>query len=295
MRHTFHVKQTARTRRPRGCFHVEQWPYVSREFADAEGREKSGPAPPRHRTARRSRAKPTRNSPTSSAARSTKPLHQGTARASSQRLTMPGPRDPAPPPAARSATRASTPQQARQCLRSAPSCQHDQTSIPEISRSHPKIGLVADAISPVAPARPFRSTQKAESGLPGATTKPWIGLRRPNLRHAPSASIGFVAFFRPDPPCPSTTAAISASHHLDDIAGRARDIRHDRRLAPRQEVQQGRFSHIWWPDDRHPQPIARMISPRRPSASSPAISAATVATGTIGPARDIRRHRPPRR
>lgn len=49
--------------------------------------------------------------------------------------------------------------------------------------------------------------------------------------------------------------------NLDDVPGGAGNGGNDSRFPPCQRVEQGRFSHIWWSNDRHPQPVAYNLAP----------------------------------
>ena len=45
--------------------------------------------------------------------------------------------------------------------------------------------------------------------------------------------------------------------HLDHVAGRAGVGRHDRRLPPRDAIEQRRLTRVWRPGDRHHKPLAQ--------------------------------------
>ena len=56
--------------------------------------------------------------------------------------------------------------------------------------------------------------------------------------------------------------AVEIEMHLDHVARRAGDRRHDRRLAPGDPVEQGRLAGVRRPRNRHHQPVAQPLAAR---------------------------------
>ena len=150
-----------------------------------------------------------------------------------------------------------------------------------------------------APRRPAGARRRTRTGADSAASA------RASARRSPSCSIAIGALAQPGRVGEHDRIAGEVDRDLDHVARRAGDRRGDRRLAPRELVQQARLAGVRRPDDRDrdavAQPLAAMpvgqmrARSRRPAQRCPPRPCASISGGRSSSGKSIAASRCARR